>query len=146
MGVGNPALDGLGMSYPAAGSLGAGYLGVNNRDGGPAPAISEPGTEGVRGREGAGKASESVAAGTGSEASDVGGQGRKNVSLEDVSVTFNKKETFGFIGQNRDIRSLDVEKALDDMRKDKVLQQYQYFVGSAGNLRTDGADGVVIRK
>lgn len=146
MGVGNPALDGLGMSYPAAGSLGAGYLGVSNRNDSPVPAISEPGAAGVRGQESADKAQESVAAGSAFEVSVAGGQVRKNAPLEDVSVTFNKNETFGFIGQNRDIRSLDVEKALDDMRKDKVLQQYQYFVGSARNLRTDGADGVVIPK
>ena len=28
-----------------------------------------------------------------------------------------------------DIASLDVEKAVSDMKKDQVLQQYQFFVG-----------------
>ena len=28
-----------------------------------------------------------------------------------------------------DITSLDVEKAISDMKKDQVLQQYQFFVG-----------------
>ena len=41
---------------------------------------------------------------------------------------------------------MDVEKAIDDMRKDKVLQQYQYFVGNARNIQTESADGVVVRK
>lgn len=29
-----------------------------------------------------------------------------------------------------DIKSLDMEKAISDMRKDQVLQQYQFFVGT----------------
>lgn len=32
-------------------------------------------------------------------------------------------------GADSDIAGLDVEKALSDMQKDKVLQQYQFFVG-----------------
>ncbi len=28
-----------------------------------------------------------------------------------------------------DLKSLDMEKAISDMRKDQVLQQYQFFVG-----------------
>ena len=53
-----------------------------------------------------------------------------NADLEDISVTFNKQDDFGYIGRDSDIHSLDVEKALSDMRKDQILQQYQYFVGS----------------
>ena len=71
---------------------------------------------------------------------------RQDAPLEDISVVFNKKDDFGYLGQNKDIRSLDVEKAIDDMRKDKVLQQYQYFVGNARNIQTESADGVVVRK
>ena len=32
-------------------------------------------------------------------------------------------------GMASDIASLDVEKAVSDMKKDQVLQQYQFFVG-----------------
>lgn len=71
---------------------------------------------------------------------------RKDAQLEDISVVFNKQDDFGYIGQDRDIRSLDVEKALDDMRKDKVLQQYQYFVGNSRKIQSESEDGVVIRK
>ena len=53
-----------------------------------------------------------------------------NATLEDISVTFNKQDDFGYIGRDSDIHSLDVEKAISDMRKDQILQQYQYFVGS----------------
>ena len=72
---------------------------------------------------------------------------RKDAQLEDISITFNKKESFGYLGKDSDIRSLDVQKAIDDMRKDKVLQQYQYFVGSSRNLQIENnADGIVIQK
>ncbi len=73
---------------------------------------------------------------------------RRDAALEDISLTFNKQDDFGFLGQNSDIHSLDVEKAISDMQKDKVLQQYQYFVGSARNLMSgvDEMDGIVLAK
>ena len=58
------------------------------------------------------------------------GEQKQNAPLEDISVTFHKQDDFGYIGRDSDIRSLDVEKAISDMRKDQILQQYQYFVGS----------------
>lgn len=72
---------------------------------------------------------------------------RKTAALEDISITFNRQKGFGYIGKDSDIYSLDVEKAIDDMKKDQVLQQYQYFVGSSRNLyAVEGADGTVIQK
>ena len=53
-----------------------------------------------------------------------------NAPLDDISITFHKQDDFGYIGRDSDIHSLDVEKAISDMRKDQILQQYQYFVGS----------------
>ncbi len=53
-----------------------------------------------------------------------------NAALEDISITFHKQDDFGYIGRDSDIHSLDVEKAISDMRKDQILQQYQYFVGN----------------
>ena len=53
-----------------------------------------------------------------------------NAALEDISITFHKQDDFSYIGRDSDIHSLDVEKAISDMRKDQILQQYQYFVGS----------------
>ncbi|MBQ1194361.1 MAG: hypothetical protein IIX45_09645 [Lachnospiraceae bacterium] len=46
-----------------------------------------------------------------------------------------------FIGSESDINGLDVQKAVSDMQKDSILQQYQYFVG---NISTE--DGMVIRR
>ena len=72
---------------------------------------------------------------------------RRNAGLKDISLTFNRQEGFGYIGRDSDIHSLDVEKAIDDMKKDEVLQQYQYFVGSSRNLYEAGnIEGTVIQK
>lgn len=66
---------------------------------------------------------------------------------EDIALTFNKQDDFGYIGKDSDIRSLDVEHAIDAMQKDKMLEQYQYFVGSARNPEsTQSQDGIVIPK
>ena len=72
---------------------------------------------------------------------------RNDAALEDISITFNKGDDYGYIGKDSDIYSLDVENAISDMRKDDVLKQYQYFVGnSGGGALVDNADGVVIPK
>lgn len=42
-------------------------------------------------------------------------------------------------GAESDIRSLDMEKAISDMRKDQVLQQYQFFVGTKAATETVAA-------
>lgn len=71
---------------------------------------------------------------------------RKDAALEDISITFNKSDDFGYIGKDSDIRSLDVEKAIDDMKKDRILQQYQYFVGNSRSIQAESMDGVVFQK
>ena len=51
-----------------------------------------------------------------------------------------------FEGIDMDINKLDVEKALSDMDKDKVLQQYQYFVGTEmGKLQQQNQEGMAFR-
>lgn len=45
------------------------------------------------------------------------------------------------IGTEADIRQLDVEKAVNSMRRDSVLQGYQYFVGQLSTR-----DGMVVLK
>ena len=63
----------------------------------------------------------------------------KVANLQDVSLTFNKEESFDYLG------SESVRKAISDMRKDSILQEYQYFVGSSPSyMNTD--DGIVFRK
>lgn len=68
--------------------------------------------------------------------------------LEDISIRFNKNDTYGYIGKESDINNLDIEKAVSEMRKDQVLEQYQYFVGTAeqDEVLFESADGVVVRK
>lgn len=76
-------------------------------------------------------------------------QDRKpNAPLEDIAITFNRKDDFGYLGQDSDIHSLDVERAISDMQKDRMLQQYQYFVGSAKAVYEGGQapDGIVVPK
>lgn len=60
-----------------------------------------------------------------------GGRPEEDIGPEDLSLTFNIQEDFEYIGRESDIHSLDVEKAIDEMKRDKVLQQYQYFVESS---------------
>lgn len=68
-------------------------------------------------------------------------------NLEDVSLSFNKEDDFGYIGKDSDIYKLDVEKAISDMKRDSVLQEYQYFVGSSQTFAAQqSADGIVIPK
>lgn len=70
----------------------------------------------------------------------------KDAQLEDISLTFNRKESFDYLGQDSDIRSLDIRKAISDMQKDQIIQQYNFFVGSAKNLMENNPDGTVIAK
>lgn len=73
---------------------------------------------------------------------------RTNIKLEDISISFNKEEDYGYIGADSDIASLDMQKAISDMKKDQILQQYQYFVGSPVDLSGEESqiDGKVIIK
>ncbi|MGN0167396.1 MAG: hypothetical protein ACI4AB_05110 [Acetatifactor sp.] len=110
------------------------------------PVIRDVSLDAVRSQEEQNINAVSPAAEVSHEAPAVSLRERKDAPLEDISITFNKEDNFGYIGKDKDIRSLDVEKAIDDMKKDKVLQQYQYFVGSSRNLMMENEDGTVIQK
>ncbi len=69
----------------------------------------------------------------------------KNVDLDNVSMSFNKQESYGYIGKDRDVSLLDMEKAISMMRQDSALQDYQYFVGSSKDI-FNSEDGRVIAK
>lgn len=47
----------------------------------------------------------------------------------DYADQYRPTENFEVKSEKSDLRSLDVEKALSDMRKDQAIQQYQVFVG-----------------
>lgn len=68
--------------------------------------------------------------------------------VNELSLTFNAGEDFGYIGKDSDIGALDMQKAISDMKKDQVLQQYQYFVGKSDDLFSLKAseDGLVFLK
>ena len=70
---------------------------------------------------------------------------KPNAEMDQLSLTFNKQESFDYLGKDSDINDLDMQKAISDMQKDQMLMQYQYFVGSAKNLFSNG-DGTVIVK
>ena len=70
---------------------------------------------------------------------------RKTADLENISLTFNKDETFDYIGSESGLAGLDMQKAISDMKRDAVLQEYQYFVGSSKDF-FQPADGMVIPK
>lgn len=68
-------------------------------------------------------------------------------NLEDVSLTFNKEDSFDNIGSDVDITNLDMTKAISDMKRDSILSDYQSFVGpSPAQLMSSLEDGVVVIK
>ncbi len=69
----------------------------------------------------------------------------KVANLEDISLTFNKEDDFGLIGSEAPIKSLDMEKAISEMKMDTILQEYQFFVGNQKPILSN-EDGVVIPK
>lgn len=75
--------------------------------------------------------------------------------LDNVALTFHKDSTFDYIGSDMELGQLDIGKAISDMKKDQILQDYQYFVGPAINVQNQNVqnqimssteDGTVILK
>lgn len=48
----------------------------------------------------------------------------------DYAQTYNPNDTFENRGVVNDISELDLERAISDLGRDQVLEQYRYFVGS----------------
>lgn len=71
---------------------------------------------------------------------------KRTTDLENVSLTFHKEDSFDYIGSESGLANLDMQKAISDMKRDEVLQEYQYFVGSAQNFMEQGQDGLVLQK
>lgn len=72
------------------------------------------------------------------------------ITPEDLPLKFNRGEDYSYIGKDRDLANLDMQKAISDMKKDSMLQQYQFFIGRSNNLAEGKAiplkDGIVIPK
>lgn len=76
-------------------------------------------------------------------------QAPRMANLEDISLTFNTNETYDYIGRDADLQNLDMMSAISDMQKDKVLEQYQYFVGPKemeDPIVAQTPDGIVVQK
>lgn len=71
-------------------------------------------------------------------------QKRTSVNPSEISMTFHKEETFDYLGSESSLMNLDMQKAISDMKKDSILQDYQYFVGSTISVNPE--DGMVFRK
>ena len=69
----------------------------------------------------------------------------RTANLEDISLTFNKEESFDYLGNDSSIKTLDMQKAISQMHQDSILQDYNYFVGNASNVY-NSEDGMVIAK
>lgn len=68
-------------------------------------------------------------------------------NLEDVSLTFNKEESFGYIGSEKELSALDEARPVSDTQKDSILQGYQYFVGpTSETMQSQLQDGLVFLK
>ena len=55
----------------------------------------------------------------------------QNYTSYDYAQEYRAGETYELKGEDSDINKLDVAKAVSDLDKDQILQQYQYFVGEA---------------
>lgn len=72
---------------------------------------------------------------------------RTITDLDNLSLTFNKEESFDYIGSESSLAKLDIQKAISDMRRDKIFEEYQYFVGGKPDLELDNdMDGTFIIK
>ena len=69
----------------------------------------------------------------------------RSLDPNNVSLSFNKRDDFSYLGKEKDISLLDMKQAIADMKADTILHDYQYFVGSSRNV-FDSEDGSVIAK
>ena len=71
----------------------------------------------------------------------------RSANLENISLGFNKGESYDYIGSSSDLNTLDMQQAISDMQKDQVLDRYNFFVGSAGTSQIFAStDGMVLAK
>ena len=75
---------------------------------------------------------------------------RRDASLEDIQTSFGNSSESSYNGfSGNSIVTQDMKKAISDMQKDQVLQEYQYFVGGSRNggsrVMTQDEDGMVVR-
>lgn len=74
---------------------------------------------------------------------------KQNYTAYDYAKGYQPDAEYELVGADSDIAKLDVTRAVSDMRKDQVLQQYQFFVGTSrmGDdvTRTSDIDTTAVR-
>lgn len=61
---------------------------------------------------------------------------KQTFGAAEYADTYQPGKEYPLKGVDSDIRSLDVQKAVSDMKKDEVLHQYQFFVGHSASAET----------
>ncbi len=59
---------------------------------------------------------------------------KQNFTAFDYAQNYRSDETHELKGRDSDLASLDMQKAISDLDKDQVLQQYQFFVGDKDSV------------
>lgn len=54
----------------------------------------------------------------------------KMADLDNISLTFNANDDYSYLGSDFNIENLDMARAISEMKQDKIIQDYNYFVGS----------------
>ena len=58
----------------------------------------------------------------------------QNFTAFDYAQNYRSDETYELKGKDSDLASLDMQKAISDLDKDQVRQQYQFFVGDKDSV------------
>lgn len=72
---------------------------------------------------------------------DVSNPAPRNSNPTDFTFDFKKHNNFNLVGATNKLEDMDVNKAVNDMKKEDVLDQYKFFV-QPSKLGTD-SDGTV---
>jgi hypothetical protein len=77
---------------------------------------------------------------------------RENASIENIAISFGQYDSSSIdLFGEKGLASEDMKQAISGMQKDKILHEYQYFVGGKdmtgkqSNIITGTQDGLVIK-
>lgn len=62
---------------------------------------------------------------------NAGASAKPDTGAMDYANRYQPDVTYDLKGADSELMSLDVEKAISDMKRDQVLQQYQFFIGES---------------
>ena len=61
---------------------------------------------------------------------------------EEFAKKYQPDAVYELKGAESNLFDLDIEKAISDMKKDHVLQQYQFFIGENSTVKTEGLNTI----